>query len=108
MAASAGVPVIPMAVWGTQRLWTKGRPRQLARRRTPISIAIGEPLPADLTGDAATTDLRRRMVELIDRLQRSYPDEPAGPEDRWWLPAHLGGSAPTPAEAEALDRSRPD
>lgn len=26
MAQEAGVPLIPMAVWGTQRLWTKGHP----------------------------------------------------------------------------------
>jgi 1-acyl-sn-glycerol-3-phosphate acyltransferase len=103
MAAAAGVPVIPMALWGSQRLWTKGRPRQLARRGTPVSIAIGERLPADIKGDAALAELRRRMSELLDGVQRAYPDQPAGPQDRWWLPAHLGGTAPTPEEAEALD-----
>src|SRR5262249_26300435 len=90
MAAAAGVPVIPMALWGSQRLWTKGRPRQLTRRRLPISIAIGEPLPADIKGEAARVELRRRMVELLDGVQRDYPEQPAGPQDRWWLPAHLG------------------
>jgi 1-acyl-sn-glycerol-3-phosphate acyltransferase len=108
MAAAAGVPVVPMALWGSQRLWTKGRPRQLTRRGTPISIAIGEPLPADLKGDAAMVELRRRMVDLLDGAQRHYPDQPAGPEDQWWLPAHLGGTAPTPEEAAALASSRPD
>src|SRR5690242_3506133 len=29
LAAAAKVPLIPMALWGTQRLWTKGRPRHL-------------------------------------------------------------------------------
>src|SRR5690606_36825726 len=28
MAADAGVPLIPMAVWGPQRLWTKGPPEE--------------------------------------------------------------------------------
>jgi 1-acyl-sn-glycerol-3-phosphate acyltransferase len=107
MAAAAGVPVIPMALWGSQRLWTKGRPRQLARRGTPVSIAIGEPLPADFKGDAAMAELRRRMSELLDGVQRAYPDQPAGPQDRWWLPAHLGGTAPTPEEAVALESTRP-
>lgn len=107
MAAAAGVPVIPMALWGSQRLWTKGRPRQLARRGTPVSIAIGEPLPADIKGDAAMAELRRRMSELLDGVQRAYPDQPAGPQDRWWLPAHLGGTAPTAEEAKALDSSGP-
>jgi 1-acyl-sn-glycerol-3-phosphate acyltransferase len=107
MAAAAGVPVIPMALWGSQRLWTKGRPRQLTRRGTPISIAIGEPLPPDIKGDAAMAELRRRMSELLDGVQRAYPDHPAGPQDRWWLPAHLGGTAPTPEEAVALESTRP-
>jgi hypothetical protein len=53
--------------------------------------------------DAAMAELRRRMSELLDGVHRAYPDQPAGPQDRWWLPAHLGGTAPTPDEAEALE-----
>jgi 1-acyl-sn-glycerol-3-phosphate acyltransferase len=105
MAAAARVPLIPMAVWGTQRLWTKGRPRTLTRRHTPISILIGEPLhpgPRD-DGNEVMVELRSRMVALLDRAQREYPEKADGPEDSWWQPAHLGGSAPTPAEAAALD-----
>jgi 1-acyl-sn-glycerol-3-phosphate acyltransferase len=105
MAAASKVPLIPMAVWGTQRLWTKGRPRTLTRRHTPVSILIGEPLlPAK--GDKSESvmdELKRRMSELLDRAQRTYPDKPDGPDDTWWQPAHLGGTAPTPEEAAVLD-----
>ena len=92
-----------MALWGSQRLWTKGRPRTLTRRHVPITIAVGEPM----TPDRATTatvraDLRERMAALMD-IQLGYPDKPEGPDDTWWLPAHLGGTAPTPEEAAALD-----
>jgi 1-acyl-sn-glycerol-3-phosphate acyltransferase len=106
MAAEAGVPVVPMAVWGTHRLWTKGRPRTLTKRHVPISILAGEPTYPGLEDDAETLakDLRLRMGELLDRIQAEYPEEPAGEDDRWWLPAHLGGTAPTPDEAAALDR----
>ena len=38
MAQEAGVPLIPMALWGTQRLWTKGHPRNFKRSHTPITI----------------------------------------------------------------------
>jgi 1-acyl-sn-glycerol-3-phosphate acyltransferase len=110
MAASGRVPIVPMAMWGSQRLWTKGRPRTLTRRHVPITIAIGEPLtpgPRD-NGDEVSADLRERMSKLLDGLQRGYPDQPAGPDDRWWLPAHLGGTAPTPQEAEALDAKPTD
>jgi 1-acyl-sn-glycerol-3-phosphate acyltransferase len=105
MAAAAGVPLIPMALWGSQRLWTKGRPRTLTRRHVPITIAVGEPLTpsARENGDAVTAKLHEQMSTMLDRLQRAYPDQPTGPEDTWWLPAHLGGTAPTPDEAQALD-----
>ncbi|MGC9666375.1 lysophospholipid acyltransferase family protein [Planosporangium sp. 12N6] len=105
MAAAARVPLIPMAVWGTQRLWTKGRPRTLTRRHLPISILIGEPLrpgPRD-NGNEVMAELRTRMTALLDRAQREYPEKPEGPADGWWQPAHLGGTAPTPEEAAVLD-----
>ena len=89
---------MPVAVWGTQRLWTKGRKRTLTRRHLPVSILIGEPLHPGRRDDhtAVAAELRARMSTLLDRAQRQYPDSPAGPDDAWWQPAHLGGSAPTP------------
>jgi 1-acyl-sn-glycerol-3-phosphate acyltransferase len=106
MAAAADVPVVPMALWGTQRLWTKGRPKDLTRRHVPISILVGElmhPAKGD-DWDVVTKELRARMSALVDRAQADYPEQPASDEERWWLPAHLGGTAPTPEEAAELDR----
>ncbi|GAA4039778.1 lysophospholipid acyltransferase family protein [Nonomuraea soli] len=102
MAQEAGVPLIPMALWGTQRLWTKGRPKQLGQRHVPITIVVGEPMRVSPGDDvnAVTLDLRERMTALAERAQSDYPDRTAG---AWWLPAHLGGSAPTPEEAAAMD-----
>jgi 1-acyl-sn-glycerol-3-phosphate acyltransferase len=109
MAGFAGVPLIPMAVWGSQRLWTKGRPRSLTRRHVPISIVIGEPMIPGHRDDLAaiTAELRARMSALLDQAQREYPDTPSA-GDGWWQPAHLGGSAPTPAEAAGLDTAAPE
>jgi 1-acyl-sn-glycerol-3-phosphate acyltransferase len=106
MAQEAAVPLLPVALWGTQRLWTKGRPRTLTRRHTPITILVGEPIDpaAHPDGNALTAELRTRLSALVDRAQREYPDQPAGPDDAWWQPAHLGGAAPTPEEAAELDR----
>ncbi|NJC10456.1 lysophospholipid acyltransferase family protein [Micromonospora profundi] len=105
MARSAKVPVLPVALWGTQRLWTKGRPRTLTRRHTPITILVGEPIePADFRDpNLLAAELTTRLTALVDRAQREYPDAPVGPDDTWWLPAHLGGTAPTPEEAAAMD-----
>jgi 1-acyl-sn-glycerol-3-phosphate acyltransferase len=43
MASAAGVPLIPIVVWGTQRLMTKDHPRDFRRGNT-ISVTVGAPL----------------------------------------------------------------
>lgn len=110
MAADAGVPLVPMAVWGTQRMWTKGRPKHLTQRHVPISVLSGEAYHPTLDDDAEllTKDLRTRLQGLMDKVQADYPDAPEPGSDPWWLPVHLGGTAPTPEEAAALDRKRPE
>jgi 1-acyl-sn-glycerol-3-phosphate acyltransferase len=98
MAAAADVPLIPMALWGTQRMWTKGRKRRLIQRHLPIWMLIGEPMRPTRRDkqDEVAAELRRRMEELVERAQLEYPEKPASPEDSWWLPTHLGGTAPAP------------
>lgn len=102
LATSAAVPLIPMALWGTQRLWTKGHKRRLFQRRVPITVLVGEPMQPSRRDkhEAVAAELRRRMQELLDRAQIEYPEKPAGLDDSWWLPAHLGGTAPTPESLE--------
>jgi 1-acyl-sn-glycerol-3-phosphate acyltransferase len=106
MAIDAGVPIIPAAVWGGQRITTKHHKPQL-RRGVAVTVLLGEPI-LPLPGDDVPALLgrtRAAMEELLDRAQRTYPQQPAGPDDLWWQPAHLGGTAPTPEEATALDAS---
>jgi 1-acyl-sn-glycerol-3-phosphate acyltransferase len=105
MAVDAGVPIVPAAVWGGHRLATKHHKVQL-RRGVPVTVLLGEPIVPE-PGERVQQVLRRTraaMEALLDEAQRSYPDQPAGPDDRWWLPAHLGGTAPTPEEAAERDR----
>jgi hypothetical protein len=52
----------------------------------------------------ATEELMGRIGTLVDAAQRSYPQQPEPGEDPWWVPAHLGGTAPTPDEALARAR----
>ncbi|UGY94714.1 lysophospholipid acyltransferase family protein [Streptomyces gobiensis] len=103
MAQEAGVPLLPVALWGTQRLWTKGHKRDFGRNHFPITIRVGEQLSADPAESAVsvTERLRERVHELLEAAQRAYPAKPKGPEDSWWLPAHLGGTAPAPARANS-------
>ncbi|MFD8911550.1 lysophospholipid acyltransferase family protein [Streptomyces sp. NPDC059575] len=97
LAQEAGVPLVPMALWGTQRLWTKGHPRNFKRSHTPVTIRVGEAMeaPRDQYAGAITRRLRECVQDLLDAAQRTYPARPKSTEDSWWLPAHLGGTAPT-------------
>ncbi len=99
MAQQAGVVILPTTIWGSQRVWTKGIPKRLGRTNTPILITVGKPLTvaADEDVDAATQRLREVMKAQLDKLQARYPALTG--EDLKFLPARLGGTAPTPEEA---------
>jgi 1-acyl-sn-glycerol-3-phosphate acyltransferase len=107
MAVEAGVPIIPAAVWGGHRVATKGHKVDL-RRDVAVTVILGEPILPE-AGEKPQALLRRTrtaMEALLDEAQRSYPEHPAGDDDRWWLPVHLGGTAPTPEEAAVKDSVR--
>lgn len=104
MALEAEVPLIPVVVWGGHRVWTVAR-KPHWQRRVPVTIWVDEPLPIS-PGDSAdivTDRLAQRLRELVDKALTEYPDRPGPAEDGWWLPAHLGGSAPTPEQAAAAE-----
>jgi 1-acyl-sn-glycerol-3-phosphate acyltransferase len=99
MAVEADVPIVPLVVWGAQRIWTKGHPRHVGRAKIPIAVQVGQPLRA--ADDIGTTNdvLRESMTALLHKAQQHYP-HPAG---EYWVPRRLGGGAPTVAEAAQLD-----
>lgn len=104
IAAEAGVPVVPVILWGTQRLFTKDHPKDFSRGRT-ISITVGEPMhPTGEDPVEETSRLRARMVELLDETIARHPADEQ-PPGSWWLPARHGGSAPTLEEAAEMDRA---
>src|SRR5271156_4756334 len=99
MAREADVPIIPMIVWGAQRLWTKDHPRDLGRNKVPITVRICAPLPA--AEDISRTDaaLRESMTALLHQVQQHYPHPPGA----YWAPRRLGGGAPTLADAAQIE-----
>jgi 1-acyl-sn-glycerol-3-phosphate acyltransferase len=99
MAVEADVPIVPMIVWGAQRIWTKDHPRQLGRKKIPISVQVGPPLRAASDFAGTNAALRESMTTLLNQAQQGYP-HPAG---EYWVPRRLGGGAPTLAEAAQLD-----
>lgn len=107
MAAEAGVPVVPMITFGGQRLWTKGRKREMTRG-TLVALTVGEPITVTPDDDPveATDHLRTVMQGLYDQTIEEY--EPKPEPDAWWWPSRFGGGAPTldaMREQEARDRA---
>lgn len=91
LAAASGAPLIPVVIWGSQRIWTKGRPKDWTRGRA-ISISVGEPLLVGRKDDPeeVTAELRSRMSSLLEAAVERYPDSPVG---QWWAPVRFGGTA---------------
>ncbi|MEZ0363526.1 lysophospholipid acyltransferase family protein [Mycobacterium sp. pUA109] len=102
MALDAQVPIVPLIVWGAQRIWTKDHPRtSLFRNRIPISVAVGPAVAPVGDVEELGAALRDEMSSVLDRVQQDYP-HPAGAH---WVPRRLGGTAPTLAEAKRLDEA---
>lgn len=93
MAAEAGVPLVPMALWGTQRLWCYDERSSIRQFGVPVEIHVGEPVDASGDPEVATSRLRESISDLVGRAQQGYPDDGTG---QWWQPARLGGTAPVP------------
>lgn len=95
LAMGAGVPVIPVVIWGSQRIWTKGVPKDFRRKSVPVHIVYGPAMTfaKDENLEAAETLLRNKMIEMLHKLQQSYPDSHVGER---WAPQRLGGTAPAP------------
>ncbi len=98
LALETGVPLVPMALWGPQRIATAGLPVSLRRGRS-VSIEVGSPVRVRGDVVTATRAMGARLQELVDGVQRRHPDQPQPGSYAPWHPAHLGGGAPTAAEA---------
>jgi len=107
LARETGAPVVPVAVWGSQRVWSVGvpEPKPSWKRGRLVDVTVGAPLSVAPSDDLTewTIGLGHRLTELLESLQQLPEHRPAPGERAVWYPAHLGGHAPTRAEALALD-----
>ncbi len=94
LAIATGAPIVPCLGWGSHRFI--GPDRRLAKMfALPVTVRYAPPLHPIPGEDATdlTARLRSYMEEQLAEVQREYPDGlPAGAP---WVPARLGGSAPT-------------
>ena len=102
IAAEAGVPLVPVVMWGTQRMLTKDHPKDFSRGKT-ILLRVGEPMhPTGADPVAETAELHRVMSGMLEESIRDYPADEQ-PPGSWWVPKRFGGSAPTLEEAAEMD-----
>jgi 1-acyl-sn-glycerol-3-phosphate acyltransferase len=81
LSLATGVPILPVATWGGQYVWRKGRTKRFAFGR-PIWLKAGEPFspPPDAASDP-DPDLARRLTDqlmlqltaLVADLRTRYP-----------------------------------
>lgn len=105
LAAETGAPIVPLVTWGTQRISRVGAPPETTRGR-PVDVVLGAPrrLAPDADPREETVRLGHELQAMLEEVQRRLRHRPRPGEWAPWYPAHLGGHAPTPAEARQVER----
>jgi len=105
LALATGASLVPTAVWGSQRILAPGHPK--FPRHVVVTVDFGAPVHPEQGEDAAalTGRLMDAIRVMVQRAAAMYPQRPRGASDGWWLPAHLGGTAPTVEESLASLRA---
>lgn len=68
LAALADVPVIPIGLWGTEKVWPRSArfPRMDLRHRPTVTVSVGAPLT--LVHRSPNADTKRIMAAIMDQL----------------------------------------
>ncbi|HIW96064.1 MAG TPA: 1-acyl-sn-glycerol-3-phosphate acyltransferase [Candidatus Corynebacterium gallistercoris] len=106
IAREAGVPLVPLTIWGSQKIWTKGYKPVWRPKDAKLVMMVGSPVPVGEDAAETTTRLREAMVQQLERTRAVYEERfGAMPAGEHWVPASMGGTAPTLEEATAKDRA---
>ena len=81
-----GAPLVPVGLWGTHRIWAKGR---VPRPRSGVAevVAVGPPVeiqPEDDLRDA-TDRMMAAVCAQVSRARELYPQRPPAGKAAWWL-----------------------
>lgn len=107
LAESAGVPIIPIGVWGTERVWPRSsKLPNLTNVLDPptVRVRVGEPVPlAHRSVDADT----RRMMAAISALLPAESQERRAPTADELARTYPGGIVPDGDDADHEATRRP-
>ena len=111
LARETGAPLVPVSVWGGQRLWPQKRsledpfPRPVLQRHRVVDVRFHRPVHVVPDADlgAVTEALGHRLQVGLEELQRLPEHQPRPGEWAPWHPAHLGGDGVERAASFSLD-----
>jgi 1-acyl-sn-glycerol-3-phosphate acyltransferase len=85
LASASGVAVVPVGLWGTHRILTKGRKPHPAWGVAEVAV-VGQPVVVGQ--DERAADATRRVMDAITacvaRAREIYPQRPVADDDGWW------------------------
>jgi 1-acyl-sn-glycerol-3-phosphate acyltransferase len=85
LAAAAGVPVVPFGLWGTHRLWAKGRvPRVRPGVAEVVAVGKAVTVSADEDPRAAADRVMAAICAQVARAREIYPQRPRPGSSPWW------------------------
>ena len=111
LARETGAPLVPVTMWGAQRLWAQKRsvdaplPRADLTRGRLVDVRFHEPIrvPPDADLTAGVRELGARLSAGVEELQLLAEHRPRPGEYAPWYPQHLGGDALPRPESFVLD-----
>ena len=111
LARETGAPLVPVTLWGGQRLWPQKRspdapfPRPTLSRGRLVDVRSHEPMRVEPDADLTETvqQLGHRLWRGQEELQVLPEHQPRPGEWAPWYPAHLGGDAVERQTSFALD-----
>ena len=93
LARQAGLAVVPIGLWGTHRILTKGRKPHWQWGVAQTAV-IGPPItPRPDEHVKQTTDrVMAAIVECVARARELYPVQPGGEDEWWWRGPESAGA----------------
>jgi 1-acyl-sn-glycerol-3-phosphate acyltransferase len=108
LAIRSGAPILPVAVWGTERMWPPGR--KVPRVGGTVHLRVGEPFTLERRSvDGKREDLEHVTTRLMERIAALLPPRYRGvyaiPADAAVAAGRVAGDASDRAAPEGPDRA---